>query len=341
MNARGGALLERDEELETIARQLDLACGGEGTLTVVEGPAGIGKTRLLDAGAEMGRERGMTVVRARGGVLEQELDFAVVRQLLDRELAAAEPQRLEALMRGPAAPAAAVLGLPVPAPGAGPGHDPSADILHALHWVAVNLSEDAPLLMVVDDAHWADASSLRAAGYMSARLEGVSAAFFVATRDDEPGSNRELMPALFAGASPVLLRPGLLSEGSVTEVLRRQLGADPADELVRACARTSGGNPFFLTELAHDLGSAHEDPASIAPEAVEGGEPVAVRRYLVGRLDRLGPDARALAEALAVLGGEGELDHAAAIAGLAAAAAGRRLPRWPRRASWKATGPCA
>jgi DNA-binding CsgD family transcriptional regulator/Tfp pilus assembly protein PilF len=175
--------------------------------------------------------------------------------------------------------------------------------------------------MVLDDAHWADASSLRAGGHMAHRLDGVRTAFLLATRDDEPSSNRELVRELIEGADAHLVRPRSFSTGSVSEVLRREFGSDPADGLVQACERVSGGNPFFLTELARDLGSTHDDPAAVRPDAVDGAGPLPVRRYLLGRLDRLGSDPRALAQALAVLGGEGEPAHAAAIAGLDEASA--------------------
>ena len=149
MGGFDGVLLERDDDLRTIAGQLDQACAGDGTSTVIEGPAGIGKTRLVDAAAQMGRERGMAVVKARGGVLEQELDFGVARQVLEGGLLAAGPDGLGSLETGPTAPAAAVLGTARPAPDAGPGHDPSADILRSLYWVTVNLAEAMPFLMML------------------------------------------------------------------------------------------------------------------------------------------------------------------------------------------------
>ena len=315
------ALLERDDDLRAIARQLDRACAGEGTSTVIEGPAGIGKTRLVDAAARMGHERGMAVVRARGGVLEQELDFGVARQVLEGGLAAAGTDGLGSLETGPTAPAAAVLGTARPAPDAGPAHDPSADILRSLYWVTVNLAETTPFLMLLDDAHWADASSLRAGGYMAQRLDGVRASFLLATRDDEPRSNRDLVAELTGAADSLVIRPGGLSAGSATQILHEAFGAPPSPELAQACTRASGGNPFFLTELARELASTGADPAAVAPEAVDDVGPAAVRRFLLLRLGRLGDDARRMAQAVATLGGEGELDHAAAVAGLGPEAA--------------------
>ena len=80
-----GALLERESELAVIEQQLDSALAGEGSLVVVEGPAGIGKTTLLSRAMELARDREMVILSAKGGVLEQRLEFGIVRQLVERE----------------------------------------------------------------------------------------------------------------------------------------------------------------------------------------------------------------------------------------------------------------
>jgi hypothetical protein len=93
-------LLERDEELERLNLLLDAAAGRDGRLAVIEGPAGIGKTRLLAAVRENAAERGMQVFRARGSDLEGEFSYGVVRQLFERPLARAGPERTSLLGGG-------------------------------------------------------------------------------------------------------------------------------------------------------------------------------------------------------------------------------------------------
>src|SRR4051794_36925187 len=97
------ALLERDAELGVIGSLVGRASAGEGGLVVVEGEAGVGKTELLRAAAEQGHEAGLGVLRARGSELDRAFAFGVVRQLLEREVAAA-PE----LLTGGAEPAMAV-----------------------------------------------------------------------------------------------------------------------------------------------------------------------------------------------------------------------------------------
>ena len=154
-----GSLLERERELETLGLHLDRARHGEGSLLVVEGPAGIGKTTLLRAAVEMAREREMAVLQARGGVLEQQLEYGVARQLVEKPVVQASAERRAELLAGPAAASGAALGLAELPADQGPGGDPSAEIQHGLHWLVANLAEEAPLLVALDDAHWGDAAS--------------------------------------------------------------------------------------------------------------------------------------------------------------------------------------
>src|SRR4051794_9457111 len=152
-------LLERELELERIDRLLAAALAGRGGLVLVEGPAGIGKTRLLDAVRARAAERGMSVLAARASELDAEFPFAVVRQLLLPPLAGGAALRRE-LLRGAAARAVHVLEHDVPDEG-GAVADPAWAHFHALYWLVANLAERAPVALAIDDAHWADVSSLR------------------------------------------------------------------------------------------------------------------------------------------------------------------------------------
>src|SRR6516225_3308699 len=86
---RGGVLLERDRELERIGQCLERAKAGDGGALIVEGPAGIGKTVLLAAARDVAQSGGFRWLRARGGELEREFAFGVVRQLVEPVLAGA------------------------------------------------------------------------------------------------------------------------------------------------------------------------------------------------------------------------------------------------------------
>jgi predicted ATPase len=90
-SAESVLLLEREAEVAALTSLLDAARAGEGRLAVVEGTAGIGKTRLLAAARELVHARELEVLTARGGELEGEFALGVVRQLFEAPLAAATP----------------------------------------------------------------------------------------------------------------------------------------------------------------------------------------------------------------------------------------------------------
>ena len=187
MNAAAatGPLLERSAELARIESALAEARAGRGRFVVVEGPAGIGKTALLAAARAAAATSGMRVLRARGTELEREFAFGVVRQLFEPPLAEASEPRA----RRPAAGRRRRRGRPPRPSGRTPadgppasGVDPSFAILHGLYWLCANLAAARPLCLVVDDAHWADAPSLRYLAFLLTRLEELDVALVVATR---------------------------------------------------------------------------------------------------------------------------------------------------------------
>jgi hypothetical protein len=93
-------LLERDAELAAIGRLIEQACAGEGALLVAEGPAGAGKTGLVQAAIQAGHVRGMRVLAVSGSQLERELGFGMVRSLLESVLVHASPAWRESLLSG-------------------------------------------------------------------------------------------------------------------------------------------------------------------------------------------------------------------------------------------------
>src|ERR1700754_5233211 len=106
-------MIGRDAELAVLAGGVAAAEAGSGAMLVVEGPAGIGKTTLLDAAAAAARERGFAVLRARGNPLERDFAFGIARQAFAP--VQATPFWPD-LCRGPANLAERVLGVALPAP---------------------------------------------------------------------------------------------------------------------------------------------------------------------------------------------------------------------------------
>ncbi len=314
MEYGSSSLLEREAELSLVAGLLERAPAGDGALLAFAGPPGIGKTRLLAAARERAERLGLAVLAARGSELERELGFGVVRQLFEPWIARAPASERTELLAG-----AAALAQPLIDPAAGalpPGADPGFAALHGLYWLTANLAAARPLLILVDDAHWADAQSLRFLNFLAGRLVGVAALVAIATRLGEPGADAGLVDALVAEPQAHVARPRPLSSSAVGALVGERLGAPVDAQLVAACKTATGGNPFLLAELLAALTSDGLEPSAAQVRALG---PDTVRRSVLARLARMDSGCVELARAVAILGDGAELTHAAALAGLDAA----------------------
>jgi DNA-binding CsgD family transcriptional regulator len=317
---RGQVLLERDAALAGIEQRLRDAIAGGGSLLLVEGPAGIGKTRLVVAAGRHGRELGLTTLSARGSELERDFAYGLVRQLFEAPLVAASPPERAELLAGAAGHAAALFGVAARDDIADALLDPSFAILHGLYWLCANLGRRGPLLLCIDDVHWADQASLRFLHYLGRRLEELPVAVVAAARPAGPSDGSPLLAALAASPSADVLVLAPLSERAVAELVRRGLGADVEPVFAAACHEVTGGVPFLVHELIRAIAEAGIRPTAAACSHVAALAPRAVAHSVVQRLSRLSAAARALAPAAAVLG-EADLRLAAGLAGVEPGAA--------------------
>src|SRR2546422_468827 len=220
-------LLEREGELAQLGALVGAAREGAGRLVLVEGGAGIGKTRLLAAARQRGEEAGMEVLHARGGELEREFPFGIVRQLF-------EP----ALARG--------------------GKAERRDVLSG------------------------------AAGLAS---------------------------PLFSG-DYLTDRTSMKADPAVALLVRERLSGEADAEFCAACFAATGGNPLLVHELVGALESEGVSPTAEQAAQVREIGPQGVVRSVRARLSQLPPEATSLARAVAILGDDVELHHAAAVADL-------------------------
>jgi DNA-binding CsgD family transcriptional regulator len=306
-------LLERDRELAEQRGLLDGVVAGAGALLVIQGPAGAGKTRLLKAARAEAVKRGLTVLAARGGELEREFPFGVARQLLEPAVARAEAAERRALLTGAAALAGPALALEVGT--LGTPSEARFAALHGLYWLSVNLADRAPLFIAVDDLHWVDPASLHWLAYLAARLEGLPALLAVAVRTGERDTDSELIHAITSNAAARAQFPMPLSEAGVAEMISRSLGP-PHPEFTTACHTATNGNPFMLNELLGALSADGIDPGAEASTRVASLGPATVARATFLRVAQLPAGADAIARAVAILGIDAELRHAAALAQL-------------------------
>lgn len=316
-------LVEREAELREAADLLGAANTGAGGAVLVEGPAGIGKSALIRAIRERAAGEGFSVLAGRGAALEREFSFGVVRQLFEPALATAKGPEREALLAGAAGLAQPAIGEldPAETAEASPTLDPPFAVLHGLYWLTVNLAEQSPLLISIDDAQWSDAASLRFLGYLAGRLEGLPVALAIGVRPFEPGSAGELLAALEAEPAARVLRLAPLSESGTEAVVRSRLSSAPAPGFAPACHRASGGNPQLIRELLAALAAEGVDPTPSGADHVAELRADRIAASVLARLARLGEPAVELARAVAVLGGDASPDLAAELAEIDDAAA--------------------
>jgi ATP/maltotriose-dependent transcriptional regulator MalT len=255
-------LVGRDGERATLARALEGLAAGHGAIVLVEGEPGIGKSALLAALARSAREAGCAVRGARASEFEADLPYLIWREALDVELERAGRHGVHAALR------AALEGL-----------------------AAID-----PLVLCLDDVHWADPASLDALAALVRRRPKGPILLVLASREGQvPG----VLAAALAGehATQIALRP--LTQAEAIELV---------GEAANAIYDQAGGNPFYLEQLAR------------AREAAgDGAIPPTVAAALGAELTALTPDARRLLDAAAIAGDPFEAGLAAAVAELSEA----------------------
>ena len=272
--------------MAALAATLDAARAGEGRLVLVEGSAGIGKTRLLGEARALAAAEEFEVLTARGGELEGQFAFGIVRQLFEAPLAAANPDDARRATRGRrwAERFAIRVGAGLPRE-----RGPSRRLrccTASTGWPRTS-RRASRLLVVVDDLHWADEPSLRWLVYLARRLEGLPLLLLVGTRPPAQANTPALVTELLADPLGVVIHPGGLGQESAATLARERLGVEP-DAIFSAALQTgSGGNPLFLVALLDALWREGTAPtAEQAPHVLELG-PQAVSRGVATRLARL------------------------------------------------------
>ena len=304
-------LLERVRQLGALQELVQRADNGDAVVALIEGPAGIGKTRLLAAAREMAGAAGFRVLTARGSDLEQEFAFGVARQLFEPLLA--DPAERTRWLAGAAEPAARAFG---PPSDGGAAVDVSFDVLYGLFWLTANIAADRPLLLSIDDLHWCDQASLRFVAYLERRLEGLQVLLAGAARPAEQRADTRLLSEIASDPAAVTIRPVALSEGAVAELVRHRLGTGAEQRFCAACHEATGGNPLLLGELLKALEAEGVNPDAAHARMINEIGPQAVSRTVLLRLARLPADAVAVARALAVLGDGAGLPATATLAEL-------------------------
>ena len=301
-------LLERELELTELGEAITQSQAGRGRVVLVEAPAGLGKTSLLEAACESAAEAGFACLRARATELERDFAYGCVRQLLEPAVARSPESERVRLYEG-----AAALAQPLFAPTLPPSAHSAFSVLHGLYWLVNNLCDKSPVALAIDDIHWADTESLRFFNYLAPRLDGLRLAVFASARSGEGVTD---LARLAAGPETTVLRPRPLSTGATVRLSARMLGVEVAPEFAAACRETTGGNPFFLEALLREVSDRGVAPDQDGAAVVRSIGPAAVAEAVLLRLSERPPATTALVRAVAIIGDGAELGEAAELAEL-------------------------
>jgi DNA-binding CsgD family transcriptional regulator/tetratricopeptide (TPR) repeat protein len=284
----------RTAELTAARGLIERAENGESGVMLVCGEAGVGKTRLVDEAVRHARGRQLQVLSGHCVQLGIEgLPFAPVVEALRELVRTTGRERLEEIL-GPARDLVARL-LPVAAASETETAPPAtAQLLELVLGLLERLSESAPVLVVIEDLHWADRSTLELAAFLARNLRGVPVAILITYRSDEVDRRhplRVLLATWERTRSISRLELGRLDRDEVRAQLSAILGAVPDPKLLDLVYERSEGNAFLVEEMLSAVRAG--DPRGLPPS---------LKDVLLARVDRLGEPAVQLLRLAAVAG---------------------------------------
>lgn len=314
----------RTREFAALVRRWHLAREGESSVGLILGEAGIGKTRLAEEVALLARSEGARVVQVKAEDSERPIEWALlgelVRNLLPLSGAAGISAGSQDMLRSllpSLPPTQGNGGSQGEAISAGlPRTRPSAALTDALQDLLSAVSEDAPLLVIVDDLQWADGESRSVLARAATRIRDVPLLFIITSRTGGPAVSPRIGKTLnlLARASTSLhLELGALTEDETRTLLQRTLNApnrQEAERVIGRIIRASRGNPLFVLELMkvlRDQGilSETEDGSwTLNPEQIPQDLPLpaSLRDLINQQLDQLSQSASLVAAHLARAG---------------------------------------
>ena len=305
------SLVGRDHELAELDVALDQLAAGEPWFVQISGEPGIGKSRLLAELCHRGEERGYLVLEGRAAEFERDIPFGLIVDALNDYLASLEPAMLRALDEDALSEIASILpSLPRPESSGSRAPAEGAEryrLHYAIRNVLERLTRRQPMLLALDDVHWADAGSVEVMSHLLRRFRGPL-----------------LMAVAYRQAPPRLLAQleGTARAGVGTLLALTPLGAEDAQSLIAwdvdpahrsRLYRESGGNPFYIEQLARSSSPRRRSGKS-APDSSAEAVPRAVIAAIEEELLSISKPSRVSLRSAAVAGDPFEPELVGAIA---------------------------
>ncbi|MGW2800038.1 ATP-binding protein [Streptomyces sp. NPDC001221] len=303
--AASASLWERDAELAVVTEAVDALCddaspSASGSLLVIGGEAGIGKTALLTETRRIAERRGCTVWSARGGETVTSVPFNVVRQLLQPALLSLMPEEAREYLGDWYDVAGPALGITEPG-------ERQADPQGVCDGLVVAVSRLAkrewPLVLLIDDAQWADLETLHWLAAFCERLEELRVLVVVALRPGEvTGDSARHLDTIAAAARRPVSTLSELTPEATAGITRATIGAHADAPFCREVWAVTGGNPYETVELLAKVQDSQLEPVEASAVELRALNRSARGNGLVARLESLGIEATRFAWAAAILG---------------------------------------
>ena len=306
----------RVAEREQLKAMLEAAVEGRGGIVLIGGPAGLGKSRLAREMAAVGERLGINVLTGHCVDMESPPPYQPIIDQLEQAARAASHEGFRAAL-GINAPEVAKL-LPslrqryddIPP---SPELTPEQERRYMLHGVGEFIGRagaNRPTLLVFEDLHWADESTVLLLRHMAPQLATMRVMIIGTYRDDELDSDRPLTTSigpLMRDGGAIDLRPRLLTKDEMAAAVTGRAGKDAPPELVDLIYAETHGNPYFTEELFRHLrddGRLFDDDGGWRPgfEIGETEVPQGVRLLISRRLEQLDPAHRKALASAAVIG---------------------------------------
>ncbi|MEU5256112.1 ATP-binding protein [Streptomyces longwoodensis] len=315
--AAPGSLWERDTEVAAIVqavRELRTDRSSSGRLLVFRGDAGLGKTALLAETQRVAEAQHCTVWSARGGETLKSVPFNVVRQLLQPALLSMLPEEAREYLGDWYDIAGPALGIADPGEQAPDPQGVTDGLVAAVRRLA---RREWPLVLLIDDAHWADLETLRWLSAFAQRLDDLSVLVVLACRNGEAAGERARhLEAVSAVAGRSVAALSALTPDAVAGLTRATVGEHADAPFCREVWAVTGGNPYDTVELLAKVQDSELEPTEASAPELRPLNKSARGGGLVARLEGLGIDATRFAWAAAILGAGITVEQVALLAGM-------------------------
>jgi class 3 adenylate cyclase/tetratricopeptide (TPR) repeat protein len=307
-------LAGRDRELQRLGELLAKASIGQGRLVVVDGEPGIGKSRLIDEVRTVAHRQGFLTLMAQCYEEEGSVPYRPLVDLLEGALQVLPHHELTTVLAEGAAefvkvmPNLRLVAPQIPKPAEMPPEQTRTYLFRAVREVVEQAGRQAPLLVTIDDLHWADPATLLFLQYLAAAIRSMPVLMITTYRDAAAEEQPTLAHALQevirrSRAERIHLRP--LDTAAVGALLTSLSGRSPPESVVRLIEAQTDGNPLFVEEVYRQLvdqRAAFDKSGRWRSDVAVVDVPASVRLMVGRRLERLTNNTRRIVELLATVG---------------------------------------